>query len=138
MTYLTKSKEINLIIMEKDYIESFFRQFEEYIGEKKKYILIIRCFGNIAISNNNIFAGNVNCYDKMLNIFENITAEHVKYTNKIQNSTILLRETFWSLANLLNNNEEVASYLLNKTNIYRLLINIMPLIKTPKVQRFIL
>ena len=136
MTYFTKSEEINKVIMEKDYIESLFRQFEEYTGDKKKYILIIRCFGNIAISNNNLFAGRTNCYEKMLNIFENIIAEHVKYTNKIQNSTILLRETFWSLANLLNNNEEVATYLLNKTNIYRLLIKIMPLMKTPKVQRF--
>ncbi len=121
--------------MEKDYIESLFRQFEEYTGEKKKYILIIRCFGNIAISNN-LLAGNMNCYEKMLNIFENIIAEHVKYTNKIQNSSILLRETFWSLANIINNNEEVASHLLIKTNIYRLLIKIMPLMKTPKVQRF--
>lgn len=137
MTYLTKSEEINTLILEKDYIKRLFKEFEEYNEENKKYLLIIRCFGNIAILNNNLITLNESYYENMLNIFENIIADHVKYVNKIHKSNLIIGETLWSLANLLNNNEVVASFLLNKTNIYRLLINIMPLIKTPKVLRLI-
>ena len=133
LTFLTRCEDINrLIMLEKDYFSRFIGFFQNFNEDLKIFVLIMRCIGNISLTNNKCFSEII--IGEILLISENILSSWLKKPYKCNNLTAILRETLWSLANLLNNNEKVASIFIEDTNIYRLLIEVTGLAKESNVK----